>query len=107
MTTTVRIVSHQPDTFEKVRHIQGASSPEEVCRCPQWDSLTLGTKVAAGLRRRRPGMGHVLNEGPYTVRLHYEHKGQHVGPTTDYILPGEFKQLGIGGSVTWWFLEVA
>ena len=104
MSTTIRIVSAHDDTFAKVRIRRTKGFEEEVYRCPQWDSLTCHDRDA-GVRRLRPGMGHVLNEGPHPVRLVYEYKGERVGPTTDYLLPGSYKELGIGPGVTWWFRE--
>lgn len=104
MTTIVRIVSSQPDTFARVRNVGGE---EEICHCPQWDRAILGPRDDTGVRRLRPGMGHVLNEGPRPVRLYYTYDGKRVGPTTDYLAPGAFKELGLGPDVTWWLREVA
>lgn len=52
--------------------------------------------------------GFVLNCGPGTVHLTYRRADgvEHVGPGTDYILPGQFREIGCGPGVEW-MLEAA
>ena len=50
-----------------------------------------------------PTTGFVLNCGPGTVHVRYfkADEDMFVGPSTDYLLPGQFREIGAGPGVEW------
>ena len=47
--------------------------------------------------------GYILNCGPRPLHVHYSlaETGMSVGPTTDYVYPGSFKEIGAAAGVLW------
>ena len=97
MTTTVVIVSEEDGLFL-------VETPHRSDPLRQWDVAHChGHEVA--IRRAKDGRGYVISQGPGTIRLRYEWDGAAVGPRTDYLLPGQCKELGIGKGVAWRLIE--
>ena len=64
----------------------------------------LGTGQVETLRREDvDAKGYILNCGPKTLHVHYslEATGEQVGPETDYVYPGSFKEIGAAKGVLW------
>ena len=109
MTPAAVVVSAEaPDAFE-IRQYEGPSAWRPA---GQFKCAALSKTSYLRLRRVGPGAGFVLNCGPGTVHVTYRKAGENefVGPTTDYLLPGQFREIG-GGAVAKpgveWALEAA
>lgn len=56
------------------------------------------------INRHKDGVsGYILNTTPYVMEMTYVLKttGDCVGPTSDVILPGQFREIGCGPGVEW------
>ena len=51
--------------------------------------------------------GFILNCGPKLIHVHYslEESGNPVGPETDYVQPGQFREIGAAKGVIWHVTE--
>ena len=104
MSTVLRIVSPDRGVFGVV-HVR-PDKTDMTRPLEPWDEVCAHDGTPIPLVRLLPGRGYAINEGPCTVQVRYRHKGAFVGPRTDFIAPGQCKELGIGKNVEWVFTEV-
>ena len=103
MSTVLRIVSSQAGLFG----LDGDGPGGSVEPAGAWDETCISRHHGKRLVRLHPGRGYVINEGPETLRLFYTHKGRRVGPISDFLAPGQCREIGIGEGVKWEFEEAA
>lgn len=130
MTANVLVLG-EPSAFESGEHDHNRGSHKFAVRqikpdekeVPGIARLHVTPHVEQAIGRVKDGAdGYLVNEGPSTVRLSYRLVGdsQHsvgsdehlvqfsrqVGPTMDYIAPGQAKEIGAGPGVFWCLVAV-
>ena len=107
MTTEIMIVTEQHEYesagFEFTREMRLSSKEFE-----NWFELDHVFKTWIGgtshVRRQNDNArGFIMNLGPKLLRMSYwiEESQKDVGPTTDFIAPGQLKEIGAAKGVIW------
>ena len=107
MTTNVLIVQSRPGLLAIANPVVSQRLTGQV------QSLAITSGDDLPLAREAAGEAWIINQGPRTIRMEYTTPDAEapagrrtVGPTHDYILPGQAKEVGAGPSV-WWHLREA
>ena len=98
MPAAVVVSAEAPDAFE-IRQYEGPSAWRPA---GQFKCAAVSKTSYLRIRRLGAGVWFVLNCGPGPVHVTYRTgEDDFVGPTTDYLLPGQFREIGAGPGVEW------
>ena len=105
MSTVIRIAAERSGCF--ARRLGNVGEPPEERSLAAWDEVCVSAGHAGRIVRCTSGRGYAISEGPRIVRVFYTHRGRRVGPISNFLLPGQAVELGLGEGVTWEFEEVS